>query len=422
MINDLLSVYQKSIQFPIEVHRNGQREIVMLISMKTPLSINRKRLLATFLDLININSPSFDETHLGGHLTEVFRCLGCRVTRQRFDITFPGPFLGKEKRVRSFNLIARKKGSLKNIPPLLLSSHMDTIEPTAGIRYEIRNDIIRSTGNTVLGADDKSAIAQIIEALTVLQERRIGHGDIEVVISSAEERGLCGAKNLDLRMIRSRHALVLDSGGPVGKIVVAAPTQITYEMRITGRPAHAGIEPEKGISAIRVASEIIASVPDGRINAVTTANIGVIRGGTATNVVPREVVINGEVRSHNPATLRVIKNAIFDKAKDIAKKRDAKVTINAQDEYQAFSISPREPFLMYMDKVIKAAGMRPEHIVTGGGSDANIFNRHGIVTLNLSTGMQKVHSHDEFIHIDDLVNGSLVVAVAIRDFTEFKKK
>ena len=379
----------------------------MLISMKIILPINRKRLVATFLDLININSPSFGETALGDHLAELFHGLGCRVTRQRYD--------------RSFNIIAYRKGGLKRVAPLMLSCHMDTIEPTEGIRYAVKGGIIRSTGNTVLGADDKSAIAQIIEAMTVLQERGIAHGDIEIVFTSAEEKGLHGAKNLDFKKIRSKHALVLDSGGPVGKIVVAAPTQITYEMRITGRPAHAGIEPEKGISAIRVASEIIASVPDGRIDAVTTANIGVIRGGTATNVVPREVVINGEVRSHDPATLRVTQSAIFDKAKGIAKKKDAKVHIKAQEEYQGFSISEREPFLAFMGEVCIKAGMTPEYTVTGGGSDANIFNQHGIITLNLSTGMQKVHSHDEFIPIDDLVNGSLVVAVAIRDFAEFKE-
>jgi len=136
--------------------------------------------------------------------------------------------------------------------------------------------------------------------------------------------------------------------------------------------------------------------------------------------VPRDVVINGEVRSHNPATLRAIKKALFDSAKGIAKKRGAKVHIKAQEEYQAFRINAREPFLAYMEKVIKKAGMRPKHTVTGGGSDANILNQHGIVTLNLSTGMQKVHSHDEFIPINDLVNGSLVVALAIRDFAEFR--
>lgn len=401
----------------------------MLNVMQKELLINRKRLISTFIELININSPSFEEDLLGNHLEKLFRDLGFKVTKQRFDITSPRPLLkstyfsvlGKEGRVRSFNIIACKKGSLKGVSPLMLSAHMDTIEPTEGIRYAMKSGIIRSTGNTVLGADDKGAIAQIIEAVTVLHEQQIPHGDIEVVLTSAEEKGLCGAKNLDFKKVKSRHALVLDSGGHVGKIVVAAPSQITYEICITGRAAHAGIEPEKGISAIRVASEIIASVPDGRIDAVTTANIGMIRGGTATNVVPREVMIKGEVRSHNPATLRATKNAIFDKAKAIAKKRDAKVSIKAQEEYRAFRIRKNEPFLAFMNDIFLKAGIKPEHTITGGGSDANIFNQHGIVTLNLSTGMQKVHSHEEFIHIEDLVNGAIIVAAAVRDFAEFRK-
>ncbi len=388
--------------------------------MRKELIINRKRLVSTFIDLITINSPSFDEDLLGSYLEEQFRRLGFNIARQRYDLTAFKPLLGKEGKKRSFNLIARKKGSLSNVKSLMLSGHMDTIEPTVGIRYAIKSKVIRSIGETVLGADDKSAIAQILEAITVLQERNIPHGDIEVVITSAEERGLCGAKNLDFKKIKSRHALVLDSGGPVGKIVVAAPTHITYEMRVTGRPAHAGIEPEKGISAIRVAAEIIAAVPDGRIDTVTTANIGIISGGTATNVVPREVVINGEVRSHAPATLRAISKSIFGTATVIARKRDAKVDIKAHEEYKAFRIKEREPFLAYMDAIFLKAGIKPQHTVTGGGSDANIFNQHDIVTLNLSTGMQKVHSHDEFIHIDDLVNGSLVVAHAIQDFAAFR--
>lgn len=379
----------------------------MLEGMRNELLINRKRLVSTFIELITINAPSFEEDLLGKHLGKLFTSLGFKVTRQRYD--------------RSFNIIARKKGSLKNVLPLLLSAHMDTIEPTEGIRYAVKSNVIRSTGDTVLGADDKSAIAQILEAMTVLQEMGIGHGEIEVVITSAEEKGLCGAKNLDFKKIKSRHALVLDSGGPVGKIVVAAPTHITYEMSIMGRPAHAGIEPERGISAIRIASEIIAAVPDGRIDGVTTANIGMIRGGTATNVVPKEVLIQGEVRSHDPATLRETKNAIFDKAKAIAIKRDAKVHIKAREDYQAFRISESEPFLAFMDAIFLKTRIMPEHTVTGGGSDANIFNQHGIVTLNLSTGMQNVHSHEEFIHIEDLVNGSCIVAAAARDFIEFKK-
>ena len=370
--------------------------------MKKEDLINRKRLVSTFIDLITINSPSFDEGRIGDYLEVRLRKLGFKVMRQKYD--------------RSFNIIAFKKGMQKHSLPLMLSGHMDTIEPTEGIKYAVKGDSIRSTGETVLGADDKSALAQILEAVEVLDENNMPHGDIEVVISSGEEKGLFGAKNLDFRKIRSRHALVLDSGGRVGRVVVAAPSHVTYEMRIIGKPAHAGIEPEKGVSAIKVAAEIITKVPDGRISDETTANIGIIKGGTATNVVSKEVIIQGEVRSHNPAMLKIIKSSVFAAAKGIAQKRNAKVHIREQREYQSFRINEQEPFLLFMDNVFKKCGIRPEHTVTGGGSDANIFNQHGIMTLNLSTGMQKVHSHEEYIHITDLCKGSLVILQAMRDF------
>ena len=199
--------------------------------------INRERLLKTFTDLLRVDSPSFHEKKIGALLATELRKRGCQVTVQKYD--------------KSFNLIAVKKGNAAKAQPLLLSGHMDTIEPTEGLRFSIQADRVSSTGDTVLGADDKSALAQILEALAVVQENDLPHGDLEIVFTSGEERGLHGAKNLDFKRIRSRYGLVLDSSGSVGKLVVAAPSHITYEMRIIGRAAHAGIEPEKGISAIR---------------------------------------------------------------------------------------------------------------------------------------------------------------------------
>ena len=376
--------------------------------MKKASLINRKRLVGTFLEMININSPSFHEGPMGDYLEAKLRPLGFRVIRQKYDA--------------SFNIIAFKKGSRKDVRPLILSGHMDTIEPTEGIRYTVRNGVIRSTGNTVLGADDKSAIAQILEAVTVIGEKDIPHGDMEIVITSAEERGLHGSKNLDYRKIKGKHALVLDSGGKVGKVVVAAPSHITYEMYVIGKPAHAGIEPEKGINAIRVAAEIIASVPDGRIDDETTANIGMISGGTATNVVPKEVLIRGEVRSHNPATLKSIRNSVFLTAKDVVRKRGAKLRIQEQKEYRSFRVVPDEPFLAFADKVFERCGVKTEHVITGGGSDANVFSQQDIIALNLSTGMQKVHSHEEFIATEDLMKGALIVYTMVKEFPAFTVK
>lgn len=370
-----------------------------------PADINKERLLATFTELLKVNSPSFNEKEIGALLQRKLRERGCRVTVQEYD--------------KSFNLIAFKKGNMPKVRPLLLSGHMDTIEPTGGIKFDIKADRICSTGNTVLGADDKSALAQILEALSVLQEKNLPHGDLEVVFTSAEEKGLFGAKNLDFKRIRSRFALVLDSSGSVGKLVVAAPTHITYEMRIIGKASHAGIEPEKGISAIRVAAEVISAVPNGRISADTTANIGMVKGGTATNVVPKEVVIHGEMRGHDDKALQNIRRDIFDTAGRIVKKNKAEISISEHEEYKSFRIDEDDGFLRFMDGVAKSCRTIPTHVITGGGSDANIFNRQAIKTINLSTGMQKVHSNEEYILLKDLYKGSLLALTAITEFVKF---
>lgn len=361
--------------------------------------INQDRLIETFIELIRINSPSFNEREIGDFLNKRLEYTGCTVEFQEYD--------------KSFNIIAFKKGTISNIPPLLLSGHMDTIEPTEGITFSIEDGVIRTTGNTVLGADDKSALAQILEVLAVINEKEIPHGDLEIVFTSAEENGLFGAKNLDFTRLRSKHALVLDSGGGVGNIVIAAPTHHTYEMKITGKAAHAGIEPEKGISAIRVAARIISEVSDGRINAGTTANIGVIKGGTATNVVPKEVTIKGELRSQNEGDLEKTKKALFNTAETVAKQNGAQLEIASREEYKAFRIDENDSFLRFLDGIYKECGLEPVHTTTGGGSDANIFNQNGIMAINISTGMQKVHSTEEHIYIKDLYNGSVVVLSAI---------
>ena len=369
--------------------------------------INKERLISTFIDLVKINSPSFSEKEIGDFLAQRLDGIGFDVRFQQYD--------------RSFNLIAIKKGN-KRGAPLMLSAHMDTIEPTEGIAFAVEKDCIGSTGDTVLGADDKSALAQILEAATILQENRISHGDIEIVFTSAEERGLHGARNLDFNNIRSRHALVLDSGGNVGNIIVGAPTHLRYAMTVTGKSAHAGIEPERGISAIRVASEIITKVPDGRIDEETTANIGIITGGTATNVVPKEVVIRGELRSHSRKTLNTTKSMIFETAQRIVAERHARVDISKDIEYKAFRISKGEPFLKFLKGVFTDCGIEPRLTKTGGGSDANIFHQHGIMAINISNGMQKVHSPEEFILIDDLYKGCAVVLQTVIGFNKFHKQ
>lgn len=367
--------------------------------------INGKRLISTFTDLLRINAPSFGEEAIGAYLRKGLRQAGCTVETQAYE--------------KSFNLIGRLQGSIRKARPLILNAHMDTIEPTTGIRFENKKGVIRTTGRTVLGADDKSALAQILEALLVLREKKVGHGPLEIVFTSAEEKGLHGARNLAFAKLKATHALVLDLSGSVGKIVIAAPTHLTYDMRVSGRSAHAGIEPEKGISAIRVASKIIAALPDSRIDQETTANIGVISGGTATNVVPAEVVIHGEIRGHDAAVLRGLKQEITGKAKAVAAGQKARVRISWNEEYRSFRICGEDPFLAYLAAIFRKNGLKPLHTVTGGGSDANIFQQKGIHAINISNGMQKVHSLGEQISVEDLKKGCLVLLAAVADFKDF---
>ncbi len=362
--------------------------------------INRDRLIDHFTKLIKINSPSFNERGIATTIEAQLRICGCEVFFQDYG--------------ESINLIAYKKGTNPQASTLVLNAHMDTVEDTEAIRFEVTEDIIRSTGPTILGSDDKSGIAQILEALRVIDETSIPHGDIEVVLTSAEEKGLVGAKHLDSSLIKGRNALVLDSGGPVGNVIIGAPTHITYSMTINGKAAHAGIEPEKGLNSIRVASEVIASIPDGRIDPSTTANVGVINGGTATNIVPKETTIRGEFRSHSRETLVQLRQDIFEIARAIAQRFSAQIEIKDTVEYESFLIDEADPFLRLVAEAHQRCGITPIFTITGGGSDANIFNSKGIRAINISNGMQKVHSPEEFILIDDLIKGAEVIVEVIR--------
>ncbi len=362
--------------------------------------INAARLINTFIELIQIDSPPFGEQEIAMRLSRHLLSLGLSVETQNYG--------------SSFNLIGRMRGAMRGVEPIILSSHMDTVESTKGLRYIRQDGIIKTDGRTILGADDKSGIAEILEALHVLKEQGLPHGDIEVVFTSAEERGLVGAKNLNFHDLKGRTALVFDSSGSIGRVVLAAPTHDNYVMRVIGRAAHAGIEPQRGTSAIKAAAKIIAAVPDGRIDSYTTANIGTIHGGTATNIVPKEVVMEGEVRSHDADTLeRTIKD-IFDTALAIAKKNQVKLQIDRHRQYHGFHISEDDEFVRLIADVCREQRITPELIVYGGGSDANIFNSNGIKSFAISSGMQMPHTTDEFILEEDLCSAARLLLGIIR--------
>ncbi|MCI4625058.1 MAG: M20/M25/M40 family metallo-hydrolase [Candidatus Magnetoovum sp. WYHC-5] len=367
------------------------------------ININKGRLERTFHELLMINSPSFKEQEIAGFLVHKLQQYGLDVELQDYG--------------KSINVIGKRAGAIKTAPPLLFCAHMDTVESTEGICPIVSDGIVKTSGTTILGADDKSGIAQILELFAILYYGGVEHGDLEVVFTSGEERFLVGAKGLDFTKINSRHAIIIDSNGKTGSIITGAPTHDEYIMSVRGKAAHAGIEPEKGISAIKAIAHIIIGIPDGRIDAGTTANIGRVAGGGATNIVPQEAMLHGEIRSHDAAKLDLLKNTIFTIAKDISKRQQVDLSIESTRQYNGFKLRESEPFVKILGKAFQLNGIEPSFILSGGGSDANIFNANGIKAINISAGYYKPHTSEESADIEEMCKNVIVLQNVVAKFS-----
>ncbi|MDY6954639.1 MAG: M20/M25/M40 family metallo-hydrolase [Thermodesulfobacteriota bacterium] len=364
--------------------------------------VNRDRLTRVFQELVQIDSVSKKEGAVAQVLQKTFESLGAEVV-----IDGAGPKVESE----SGNLIARFQGTNTQVAPLLLNAHMDTVQPGEGIRIVFSDGVFSSDGTTILGADDKSALAVIIETIRVLQERGIPHGPLEVVVTVCEEVGLLGAKNLDYSLLKAEYGYSLDASDPDG-IVIRAPAANHIHFRVLGRDAHAGAAPEKGINAIQLAGRAIAKMPIGRIDKETTANIGLIQGGTATNIVPGLVTLTGEVRSHSPEKLdRETKRIVQCLEEEISAYKKAFPADDGLPRCEAeiredFSVmkTPEDHLVVAMAReAATRLGREMKTKTSGGGSDANIFFGHGIVTGILGTGMKDLHTVRESIRLDDMV-------------------
>jgi tripeptide aminopeptidase len=298
------------------------------------------------------------------------------------------------------NLIVNVKGNI-DAPAVLLMAHMDTVVPGNGKKPQVVDGVLKSDGNTILGGDDVAGIVIILEALRGLKEQSLEHGDIQAVFTIAEEVGLLGAKNLDYGKIHSKYGFVLDSSGPIGSVAVKAPSQNNINVIIKGRAAHAGIEPENGISAISIAADAISRMKLGRIDHETTANIGAIHGGQATNIVCDKLEILAEVRSRDGNKLEVQTNHMRDCFKEAAQKFGGNVEFRSSLEYPAFSIDENSEIIQLLEKASGEAGLELKLEGIGGGSDTNILNSKDIQAVNLCIGMEKVHSVDEQYKIDN---------------------
>ncbi len=347
--------------------------------------IKRDRIINSFLDLVRIDSESGHESALRDYLIQQFVALGLGV---RVD--------------KKGNLIAIKKGTIPST--ILLSTHMDTVAPGCSIKPVVTKFVIRSDGTTILGSDDKSGIAEVLEVLAILQEQNMAYPTLKIVCTVEEEIGVKGARAL--HGITADYGFVLDVDGPIGRVVNAAPSHERFEISIIGKAAHAGIAPEKGIHAIQVASRAIATLDMGRLNADTTMNIGIIHGGRATNIVPDMVTIEGEVRSHREDELNKVIKTIHHVFEQEANRGHAKLVFRHCREYNSFYVPVDHKVVVACQQAAKSCKLPFLLESSNGGSDANFINTCGIPTVVLSTGMRNVHSVNESIRIVDMLNAT----------------
>lgn len=352
-----------------------------------------KDVLETLLDLLRFNSPSRSEHDVSMYCAERLRSIG-------FDVRWDSSQLVTGSGVG--NLIATLPASDASLPSLLFAAHLDTVEATPGLTVEVVGDIVSSSSDTILGADDKCGAAPIICAMEQIVSASIPHGQLQVVLTTCEEIGLVGAANIDKSMLSSDFGFVLDGGPPLGTIVTSAPASECLEITVHGKAAHAGAAPELGINAIVAAAKAIASFPVGRIDFETTNNVGVISGGQARNVVPDSVTAIAEARSRNQNKLEeqlsIIKSAFTREASIMG----ATVSIRTTNSYPAYHLANDYPVISIAAQAASAAGFQPQFRESGGGTDANHLNGYGIPTAVLATGMEQIHTHDEFCTISAL--------------------
>jgi tripeptide aminopeptidase len=373
--------------------------------------INSQRLAQRFQAFVEIDSLSRQEKDLALELEKILTAMGATIS---YDTA--GEMVGGN----CSNLVARFKGTV-DAEPVFLSGHMDTVGPGKDIKVRFEDGVFRSDGTTILGADDKSALAIIIEVMDVILENKIDYPPVEIIFTVCEEIGLLGAKYFDYSLMDSKFGYILDSHDTHG-IVTKAPAANKITIKIYGRAAHSGVEPENGVNAIMIASKAISQLNLGRIDEESTCNLGTIKGGVATNIVPAFTEINGEARSHNVEKLKTITDNIvntfntvaegFKKRLDPSRSDLPRIEIIVENDFANTNISEDHKTIKLARKAANNLGITLASKTSGGGADANIFFGKGIIAGILGTGMTNVHTLNESIALKDMeASANLVLEI-----------
>ncbi|WHX39223.1 tripeptidase T [Mesobacillus sp. AQ2] len=368
--------------------------------------INNERLLNEFLELVQIDSETKYETEIARVLKQKFEDLGVEVFED--DTTAQtGHGAG--------NLICTLEGTKEGVDTIYFTSHMDTVVPAKGVKPSIKDGYVVTDGTTILGADDKTGLAVMLETIRVLKEQSIPHGTIQFIITVGEESGLVGAKALDSSLVKAKYGYALDSDGKVGNIIVAAPTQAKVSAVIHGKTAHAGVAPEKGVSAITIAAKAVARMPLGRIDEETTANIGRFQGGTQTNIVADRAEILAEARSLIPEKMEAQVAKMKEAFESAAQEMGGKAEVDVQVMYPGFKFGEGDLVVELAKKAAAKIGRSSELLHSGGGSDANVIAGFGIPTVNLAVGYEEIHTTNERMPIEELEKLAEMVIALIQE-------
>ncbi|MCL2602607.1 MAG: M20/M25/M40 family metallo-hydrolase [Treponema sp.] len=358
--------------------------------------VNEKRIVGELFELVTIDSETKRERTIANALLKKLKDVGLENVHEDDSAGVSGCGAG--------NIFAYLKGNVPGVPAVLFNAHMDTVTPGVGVKPSINAEgNIVSDGSTVLGSDDKSGIAAIIEAIRVVQENKLPHGDIEVLITAGEESGLLGARCVDPKKLRAKIGYSLDTGGKVGSIKVKAPARKMLAANVYGTSAHAGVAPEKGVSAITVAAKALAAMPLGRIDSETTANIGVFKAESPTNIVCDRAFVEAEARSLDNAKLQKQADAMRKAFEDAAAEMGGRVELDIKDDCAAFNLSEGDFVVDVAQQAAARIGRPCELFAAGGASDANVLNGFGVPTAILACGYADVHSKAEWIPVKELV-------------------
>ena len=381
--------------------------------------IEKERMTEHVMDIIKIDSLSKKEKDVALRLQKDMEELGAECF---YDDA------GEKVGGNVGNLIVKLEGNKPDAPPFFLSAHMDTVGPGEGIKPRIEDGIIRSDGTTILGSDDKSGVAVIVETIRAIKENGVPHGDIEIAFTICEEIGLLGSKHIDMSKFNSRQGIVLDSSTP-DRLVLRCPSADKVEFVVQGLEAHAGLCPENGLSAIQITSEAISNMRLGRIDDLTTANIGVISGGRATNIIPNRVKVIGEARSHDEETLKSQVDHMRECFHDAVARYQvtlhddlspegttyvAKLEEYIERSYDRMDVDVKSRPVTLVDAAVKNLGYEIKHHTSGGGCDANYFNKFGIECANLGTGMYDLHTVNEYLVLEEFYRSAEILLEAIR--------